>query len=162
MLHILTHMFQLFYLYVVYVLPWLFKCFRIFLQVFQMHVSSVSFVFRCILQMFHLNVSKVYRGLHMLQWCRALEDSGLPQGFASYLAQRASPSLHLPSLPSILPWHIKLARKTEGCGRPCVWAGIMGEASRLGNAESERMAGRTARSKSGNGEWPVRALALLF
>jgi hypothetical protein len=53
-----THMLQLFYLEAVYVLQWLFKCFQVFLQVFQTHVSSVSSAFICMLQIFHFNVSK--------------------------------------------------------------------------------------------------------
>jgi hypothetical protein len=60
-------MLQMFYLDVAYVLQWLFKCFQVLLQVFQIHVSSVSYVFRRMLQMFHLDVSKVERVLHMLQ-----------------------------------------------------------------------------------------------
>jgi hypothetical protein len=35
--------------------------FQVFLQVFQKHVSSVSSVFFCILQVFHLDVLKVDR-----------------------------------------------------------------------------------------------------
>ena len=38
--------------------------FQLFLQVFQMHISSVSSVF-CLLQVLYLNVSKVDRVLHM-------------------------------------------------------------------------------------------------
>jgi hypothetical protein len=41
-----------------------FVYFRCFLQVFQMHVSSVSSVFRRMLQVLHLDVSKVGRMLH--------------------------------------------------------------------------------------------------
>jgi hypothetical protein len=62
-----------------------FKCFMCFSQVFQTHVLNVSFVFRRMLQMFHLNVAKVDRVLHMLQWRLWLADNGLPQGFGSYL-----------------------------------------------------------------------------
>ena len=40
-----------------------FKCFQVFLQVFQKHVSSVSSTFRHMLQGLHLNVSKVDRGV---------------------------------------------------------------------------------------------------
>jgi hypothetical protein len=39
----------------------------VFLQVFQTYVSSVLPVYRRMLQMFHLDVSKVDRLLHMLQ-----------------------------------------------------------------------------------------------
>jgi hypothetical protein len=60
--------------------------FQVLLQVFQAHVSSVSSVYRRMLQMFHLDVSKVDRVLHMLQCRWWLSDSGLPQGFGSYLA----------------------------------------------------------------------------
>ena len=42
-----------------------FKCFQVFLQVFQMHVSSASSVFRRMLQVLHLNISKVDRVLHL-------------------------------------------------------------------------------------------------
>jgi hypothetical protein len=44
-----------------------FKCFMCFLQVFQTYVSNISSVFIRILQMFHQDVSKVDRVLHMLQ-----------------------------------------------------------------------------------------------
>ena len=59
-------MMQVFYLDIAYVYNG-FKCFYVFLQVFQTHVLSVSSIFRYMLQMFHLNVSKVERVLHMLQ-----------------------------------------------------------------------------------------------
>jgi hypothetical protein len=79
------------------------------------------------------------------------------------LPRAACLALSPPPFPSL---HLAMAyqahAENRGVWTPCVWAGIMGEASRLGNAESERMAWRTARSKSGNGEWPVRALALPF
>jgi hypothetical protein len=39
--------------------------FQVFLQVFQMHVSSVSSVFRRMLQVLHLDVSKVDYVLHL-------------------------------------------------------------------------------------------------
>jgi len=55
------------YLDVAYVLQWFFKCFQVFLQVFQTYISSVSFIFKRILQMFHMNVSKVDQISHMLQ-----------------------------------------------------------------------------------------------
>jgi hypothetical protein len=43
-----------------------FKCFfQVFLQVFQMHVSSVSSTFGCMLQMLHLDILKVDRVLHL-------------------------------------------------------------------------------------------------
>ena len=58
---------KFFYLDVAYVLQCLFKCFQMFWQVFQTHVSSISSVFRHMLQMFHLNVSKVNWVLYMLQ-----------------------------------------------------------------------------------------------
>ena len=71
------------------------------LHIFYNHVLNILSIFRCMLQMFHLDVSKVDQVLDMLQWRRWLADSGLPQGFGSYLARRASPSplLSLPSLP---------------------------------------------------------------
>ena len=37
-------------------------------QVFHMHVSSISSVFRRMLQVLHLDVSKIDRVLHMLQY----------------------------------------------------------------------------------------------
>ena len=39
--------------------------FQVFLLVFQIHVSSVSSAFGCMLQVLHLNVSKVDRMLHL-------------------------------------------------------------------------------------------------
>jgi hypothetical protein len=68
-------------------------------RMFQSHVSSVSSVFICMLQKFYLDVLKVDRVLHMLQWLRWLADNGLPQGFTSYLAPPSpSPLLSLPSI----------------------------------------------------------------
>ena len=55
-------MMQVFYLDVAYVYIKGFKCFQVFLQVFQTHVS---FVFRRILQLLHLNVSKLDRVLYL-------------------------------------------------------------------------------------------------
>jgi hypothetical protein len=52
------------YLDVAYVLQWFQVFFQVFLQVFQMHVSSVSSIFRHMLQMLHLDVSKVDQVLH--------------------------------------------------------------------------------------------------
>ena len=42
-----------------------FKCFQAFSQLFQTLVLSVLFVFFCMLQLLHLDVSKVHRMLHM-------------------------------------------------------------------------------------------------
>jgi hypothetical protein len=42
-----------------------FKRFYVFFQVFQKHVSNVSSIFRCMLQVLHLDVSKLDRVLHM-------------------------------------------------------------------------------------------------
>jgi hypothetical protein len=39
----------------------IFKCFHMFLQVFQTHVSSVSYVFKRVFQVLYLNVLKVDR-----------------------------------------------------------------------------------------------------
>jgi hypothetical protein len=55
-------------------------------------------------QMFHLDVSKVDQVLYMLQWRRWLANSGLPQGFSSYLAWRASPTPLLFLLSPFLPF----------------------------------------------------------
>jgi hypothetical protein len=41
---------------------------HVFLQVFQTYILSVSFIFKRMFQMLHLDVSKVDRVLHMLQW----------------------------------------------------------------------------------------------
>ena len=38
----------------------IFKYFQVFLQVFQTHISSVSSYFFCMLQLLHVDVSKVY------------------------------------------------------------------------------------------------------
>jgi hypothetical protein len=45
-----------------------FNYFSCAFQVFQQHVSNVSFVFRCMLQVLHLDASKVDQVLHMLQY----------------------------------------------------------------------------------------------
>jgi hypothetical protein len=42
-------------------------------------LQGVSSVFRHMLQMFHLNISKVDKELHMLLWRRWQADSALPQ-----------------------------------------------------------------------------------
>jgi hypothetical protein len=76
-----------------------FKCFMCFSQVFQTHVSNVSCVFRRMLQMFHLNIAKVDRVLHMLQWHLWLADNALPQ-----LRKASAPISRLPRealLPSL-------------------------------------------------------------
>jgi hypothetical protein len=46
-------------------LQWFSNVFQAFSQVFQTIVSSVSFVFFCMLQLLYLDVSKVDRVLHM-------------------------------------------------------------------------------------------------
>jgi hypothetical protein len=76
-----------------------FQVFRVFLQEFQTNVSNVSSVFIRMLQMFHLDVSKADRVLHMLQWHRWLADDALPQGFGSYLAPSSRGALSSPSPP---------------------------------------------------------------
>ena len=60
-----THMLQVFYLDVAYVLQWFLSVFHMFLQVFQMHVSCVSSAIRRILQVLHPDVLKVDRVLHL-------------------------------------------------------------------------------------------------
>jgi hypothetical protein len=55
----------MFYLDVAYVLQWFSSVFHVFLQVFKVHVSSVSSTFRRMLQVSHLDVSKVDRVLHL-------------------------------------------------------------------------------------------------
>jgi hypothetical protein len=54
-------MLQVFYLDVEYVFLWILKCLHVFFQVFQTHVSSVSYVFKYMLQIFYLDVSKTDR-----------------------------------------------------------------------------------------------------
>jgi hypothetical protein len=54
-----------FYLHVAYILQLLFKRFQLFLQVFQMYDASVSTVFERMLQLFHLDILKVDRVLHL-------------------------------------------------------------------------------------------------
>jgi hypothetical protein len=46
-------------------LQWFSKIFQAFSQVFHAFVPSVSFVFFCMLQLLHLEISKVDRLLHM-------------------------------------------------------------------------------------------------
>jgi hypothetical protein len=52
-------MLQAFYLDVAYVLQLFLSIFQVFLQVFQTHVLNVSFVFKRMLQVLYLDVSKV-------------------------------------------------------------------------------------------------------
>jgi hypothetical protein len=54
-----THTLQAFLSRCCVCLQWFSSVFRCFLQVFQKHVSSVSFVFKYMLQALHLDVSKV-------------------------------------------------------------------------------------------------------
>jgi hypothetical protein len=60
-----THMLHVFYLDVAYIFNGFFKCFHVFLQVFQTYVASVLTVFERMLQTFHLDVSKVDWVLHL-------------------------------------------------------------------------------------------------
>jgi hypothetical protein len=64
---------HMFYTYVAHILSgccvcftWFSSGFQMFLQVFQMHVSSVSSTFRSMLQVLHLDISKVDRVLHLV------------------------------------------------------------------------------------------------
>jgi hypothetical protein len=50
-----------------------------YIHMFQAYVSSVSFVFSRMLQVFQLDVSELDLGEHMLQWPQWPRDSGLPQ-----------------------------------------------------------------------------------
>jgi hypothetical protein len=101
MLYMFSHKcYKAFFLDVAYIFNGFSSVFSFF-QVFQTNVSSVSSVVRSMLQIFHLDISKVDGVLHMLQWRRWLADSGLPQSFNSFLVRRVSPSplVSLPSLP---------------------------------------------------------------
>ena len=60
-----THMLQVFYLNVVYILQLFQMFFQVFLQVFQVYVLSVSSVFRRMLQVLHPDVLKVDWVLHL-------------------------------------------------------------------------------------------------
>ena len=90
-----------------------FKCFQVFLQVFQMHVSSFSSALRRMLQVLHLNVSKVDRVLHLLAFSRLASVSPPPP----------APARHPPPPPSLLdvgdfrggvgPWARETARKND-------------------------------------------------
>jgi hypothetical protein len=123
-----------------------------FLQVFQTYVLSVLSAFRHVLQMFHLDVFKSRLGVTHVAMAPVVGGQQLATGLRllsrALLVRRASPS----PLLSLLPFHsIHLAAavrahiETEGCGRPCVWAGDgWGES---GSMKSER-AGRMAHSRS--------------
>jgi hypothetical protein len=67
---------QVFHLDVAYVFAMVSSVSQVFLQVSQMHVSSVSFAFIGMLQVLHLNVSKVDRVLHLLS-CLLLPRLGI-------------------------------------------------------------------------------------
>jgi hypothetical protein len=75
-------MLQLFYLDIAYVCN-SFTCFQVFLQVFQMHVLSISSVFIRMLQMLHLDILKVDQVLHLS-----------PRLLLPRLGVSCSPSLH--------------------------------------------------------------------
>ena len=60
-----THMLQIFYLDLAYVLQWCSNVWCVFLQVFQMRVSNISSVFIRMLQVLYLNISKVDWVLHL-------------------------------------------------------------------------------------------------
>jgi len=111
-----------------------------FAMAFQVFAGFFATVFRHMLQIFHLDVSKVDQVLDMLQWRRWLADSGLPQGFGSYLARRASPSplLSLPSLPfpSLHLVAAVRARRGNGGAQPGHTAPCVGR--RHGQGESSR------------------------
>jgi hypothetical protein len=73
-----THMLQVFYLDVTCVCNDFQTFFKCFFQLFQKHVSSVSSIFRRMLQLLHLDVSKVDRVLHMrYAWKTERATSGL-------------------------------------------------------------------------------------
>ena len=57
-----THMLQVFY-QMLHMFAVVFKYCQVFFQMFQTHVSSVSSVFFCMLQLLHLDVSKIDRGV---------------------------------------------------------------------------------------------------
>jgi hypothetical protein len=92
-------MLQVFYLDVVYVFA---MTFHVFSGVFAIILDAC---FKCFIYLemyvtiFHVDVSKVDPVLHILQWRQWLADSGLLQGFGSYLAWRALPSPLLPPSP---------------------------------------------------------------
>jgi hypothetical protein len=79
-----------------------FKCFHMFLQLFQTHVLSVSSVFRCMLQVLHLDVSKVDRDVaHVARTPMASEQwpaVGFPSSRGALHPLLYSP---FPSIPSI-------------------------------------------------------------
>jgi hypothetical protein len=58
-------MLQVFYLGVAYVFAMVSSVFKVFLHVFQMHVLNVSSAVRRMLQILHLNVSKIDQVLHL-------------------------------------------------------------------------------------------------
>jgi hypothetical protein len=84
---------QAFYLDVAYVFAMVSSVFQVFLQVFQIHVSSVSSAFRHMLQLLHLNILKVDRVIYFSP-CLLLPRIG-----ASFLPM---PAGHPPSHPSLL------------------------------------------------------------
>jgi hypothetical protein len=105
-----------------------FQCFQVFLQVFHTHVSSVSSIYIRMLQMFYLDVSKVERVLHMLQWRKWPTDGGLPQGFGSYLS--SLPSRRLASALMLGWWSSRVLCSDTGAGVGCDTGACVGAASR--------------------------------
>jgi hypothetical protein len=140
----------MFHTYIVSVFIWVLhmfcKCFYFF-QLFQIHVSSVSSVFRRMLQIFHPDVSKENQVLHTLQWRRW--NIRPPRVVRLTLS---SPVLSpLPSLPSISSQQFELGGKRRGHIRSCVCTGGVGKTSSPSIAEFERP-GRIAWNKSGKME----------
>jgi hypothetical protein len=104
-----THMLQMICLDVVYLLQRFSS-----VHVFFASVSDACFKCFICLQTYvanvHLDVSKVNRVLHMLQWHRWLANNGLPLDFGSYLAPSSRSTLQpvlfppIPFLSSISLW----------------------------------------------------------
>jgi len=95
----MLHMFHTYvasiFLDVAYVLQWFSSVFHMFfLQVFQTHVSKFSSIFCCMLQVLHLDVSKVDRVLHM--GCRGKREGRerAPCGSTTQLTSERRKTLH--------------------------------------------------------------------
>ena len=97
-----SSVFQVFHMYVckcfIWMLQWVPNVFQVFSQVFHTLVSSVSFVFFCMLQLLHMDVSKVDRVLHMgCAWEAAGALAHKPDALgARSLAERVPPDASAP------------------------------------------------------------------
>ena len=102
-----------------------FKCFHVFFQVFQKHVSSLSSAFRHMLQLLYFGVSKADRVLHLSSSPSAASSRCvlLPALAGIHTTPRPVPSESEASLPSSLVARVvqtprEHVKQSAACGHP--------------------------------------------